>query len=157
MLIVADSSPLVALTLCGGLDLLDQLFDEIKVPQAVYDEVNIKGKPAANELKTYLQGKIVPVQLTNTVITGAGLGQGEIEAMALYKTMNADYLLIDDNRARKVARLNQISVTGSLGILILAKHRGLISQVKPYLERLQKTNIRISSQLIKRTLSLVNE
>ncbi len=77
--------------------------------------------------------------------------------MALYKTMNADYLLIDDNRARKVARFNQIIVTGSLGILMLAKQKGLILQVKPYLDRLQQTNIRISSQLIRRTLTLVNE
>ncbi len=101
MLIVADSSPLVALTLCSGLDLLEQLFDEIKVPQAVYDEVIIKGKPAADELAIYLQEKVISVILTNTVITGAGLGQGEIEAMALYKTMNADYLLIDDKSGKK--------------------------------------------------------
>ena len=93
----------------------------------------------------------------NTIITGAGLGQGEIEAIVLYKTMNADYLLIDDNRARKVARLNHIIVTGSLGILMLAKQKGLILQVKPYLDRLQQTNIRISTQLIRRTLTLVNE
>lgn len=157
MLVIADSSALVALALCDGLDLLGQLFDEIAVPQAVYDEVVIKGKPAAKILQNYLQGKVVQVSLTNTIITGGGLGLGEIEAMALYKMRHADYLLIDDNRARKVARLNQITITGSQGILLFAKHRGLIPQVKPYLDRLRQTNIRISERLIQRTLALAGE
>ncbi len=157
MLIVADSSALVALALCGGLDLLDRLFDKVQVPQAVYDEVIVKGKPAAHTLKTYLQGKVVPVLLTNVVITGGGLGQGEIEAMALYKAVHADYLLVDDNRARKVARLNNMTITGSQGILLLAKHRGIISHVKPYLDQLRNTNIRISERLLQRTLVLAKE
>jgi predicted nucleic acid-binding protein len=157
MLIIADSSALVALALCDGLDFLDQLFDHIKVPQAVYDEVIVTGKPAAHTLQAYLQGKIVPVSLTNIIITGGGLGQGEMEAMALYKTLHADYLLVDDSRARKVARLNQIIITGSQGILLLAKRKGFISQVKPYLDRLRQTNIRINERLIQRTLKLANE
>jgi predicted nucleic acid-binding protein len=157
MLVIADSSALVALALCGGLDLLDQLFDEIKVPQAVYQEVIVKGKPAAQTLQTYLQGKVIPVSLSSIIITGSGLGQGEMEAMALYKTTHADYLLVDDSRARKVARLNKITITGSLGILLLAKHRGIIKQVKPHLDQLRQTNLRISASLIQRTLSLARE
>ena len=154
MLIIADSSALVALALCDGLALLDQLFDEIKVPQAVYDEVVIEGKPEARTLQAYLQGKIIPVLLSNVVITGGGLGQGELEAMALYKAICADYMLVDDSRARKVARLNKINVTGSQGVLLLAKNRGLISQVKPYLDKLRQTDIRISDRLIQRMLKL---
>jgi predicted nucleic acid-binding protein len=157
MLIIADSSALVALALCEGLDFLDCLFDEIQVPQAVYDEVIVKGKPAAQTLKSYLQGKVVSVSLTNVVVTGGGLGRGEIEAMALYKAAHADYLLVDDNRARKVARLNHITITGSQGILLLAKHCGIISHVKPYLDQLRNTNIRISEQLLQRTLTLAKE
>ncbi len=157
MLIIADSSALVALALCGGLAPLERLFDKVQVPQAVYDEVIVKGKPAARTLKTYLQGKVVPVPLTNVVITGGGLGQGEIEAMALYKAVHADYLLVDDNRARKVARLNHMTITGSQGILLLAKHRGIISHVKPYLDQLRNTNIRISERLLQRTLALAKE
>lgn len=48
MLIVADSSALVALALCGGLELLDRLFEDVRVPQAVYDEVVVEGKAAAH-------------------------------------------------------------------------------------------------------------
>jgi len=157
MLIVGDSSALVALALCNGLELLDRLFAEVRVPQAVYDEVIVEGKPAAQMLQAYLRGKVVPVPLENVVITGAGLGRGEIEAMALYKSMRADYLLIDDNRARKVARLNHVRITGSQGVLLLAKHHGLIPHVRPYLEQLGATDIRISDRLIERTLALAGE
>jgi predicted nucleic acid-binding protein len=45
MLVIADSSALVALSTCDALDVLLQAYDDIRVPQAVYDEVIIKGKP----------------------------------------------------------------------------------------------------------------
>jgi len=44
MLIIADSSALVALSICDALDLLSKAYDDIRVPQAVYDEVVVKGK-----------------------------------------------------------------------------------------------------------------
>ncbi len=157
MLIIADSSALVALAICDGLRLLDQLFEEIKVPQTVFNEVIVEGKPAWEILRAYLSGKTVFVDLTNVVITSGGLGQGEIEAMVLYKALNADYLLIDDKRARSVARLNHITITGSQGILLLAKYKGLISSVKPFLDRLSVSDIRINDRLIQKTLLLANE
>jgi predicted nucleic acid-binding protein len=157
MLIVADSSTLVALALCGGLEILDYMFENIQVPQAVYDEVIVQDRSVAQILQTYLQGKVVSVSLASVLLTGSGLGQGEIEAMVLYKSACAHYLLIDDNRARKVARLNQITVTSSLGIFLLAKYHGLIPEVRPYIERLRRTTIRISEQLIQRTLALAEE
>lgn len=157
MLIIADSSALVALAVCDGLKLLDQLFEEIKVPQTVFNEVVVEGKPEAESLRIYLANKTVAVDLTNVVVTSGGLGQGEIEAMALYKALDADYLLIDDRRARNVARLNRITITGSQGILLLAKYKGLITNVKPFLDRLSESGIRIDERLIQKTLLLANE
>ena len=156
-LIVADSSPLIALAICKGLSLLDQLFEIVNVPQAVYDEVIIENKPVAEELREYLTGKVHQVDLTTVIINAGGLGQGELEAMVLYKQYQADFLLIDDKRARKIAALNGIEITGSQGILLLAKQAGLISQVKPYLERLRNSDIYIHERLIMRTLELANE
>jgi len=137
-------------TACNGLI-------TVRVPQTVFDEVVIKGKPVADILREYLTGKAVTVDLANVVITSGGLGQGEVEAMALYKTLHANYLLLDDRRARKVARLNKIRITGSQGILLLAKHHGLISQVRPCLDRLRHSDIRISKRLIQKILRLAGE
>jgi predicted nucleic acid-binding protein len=157
MLIIADSSALIALAICDALELLDKLFKDVKVPRAVFDEVTIEDKLASGKLRAYLNDKIVTIDLADYVIVSPGLGQGELQAMALYKKLHADYLLIDDRRARKVARLNHIHITGSQGILLLAKHEGLISQVKPFLDRLQTSDIHISQQLMQKTLQLAGE
>ena len=157
MLIVADSSALIALAICDGVSLLDQLFGEIRVPQAVFDEVTIEGKPAAATLRGYLADKVTASDMADFVIAAVGLGEGELEAMALYKRLHADYLLIDDRRARKIARLNQTKITGSQGVLLLAKHEGVVERVAPFLERLRASDIRVSEKLINRTLGLAEE
>ncbi len=45
---------------------------------------------------------------------------GETQAMLLYKEVTVDYLLIDDKRGRKVAKINQIKTIGSRGVLLQA-------------------------------------
>lgn len=157
MIIIADSSALVALAICQAHTLLDKLFDQVRVPQAVYDEILVEGKPGGELLRSYLTGKVISVDLTTIVINAGKLGRGELEAMALYKQLRADFLLIDDKRARKVAQLNNIEITGSQGILVLAKQKGIIRAVRPFLEKLRQSDIRISGRLINRTLQMVNE
>ena len=121
MLVVADTSALVALAASDNLSLLDQLFQEVRVPEGVLRECTISGKPEAERLDAYLRGKVSKVDLNEFVIVVAGLGQGELEAMALYKYLHADRLLVDDFRARKVAGLNGIEVVGSLGMRQFAR------------------------------------
>jgi hypothetical protein len=115
MLIVADTSALVALAACQRLHLLEVLFDEIRVPPAVHRECTMPGKPGAEALDECLSGKVAEVALSEFVIAVPGLGQGELEAMALYRKLLADELLLDDQRARKVARFNGMRVIGSVG------------------------------------------
>ena len=85
------------------------------------------------------------------------LGMGESEAMTLYLEKNADFLLIDERKGRKIASYNNINTVGSLGILLMAKQKGLISAVKPLLNSLQQSNTRISDALYKKTLELAEE
>jgi predicted nucleic acid-binding protein len=132
MIVIADSSALVALSVCDVLHLLEPLFGEIKVPQAVFDEVNIANKPEAKALKQFLADKVTLVSLvTLTIEKSNGLGKGELEAIALYKQEAADLLLIDDARAKKTAYINNVEVMGSLGVLLLVKQRGLIATIRP--------------------------
>ncbi|MBK8454068.1 MAG: hypothetical protein WAQ53_00670 [Thiofilum sp.] len=63
MIIVADASPLVTLATCDCLDVLEQLFGEIRVSQTVYEEVTVIGKPESAKLARYLQGKAVNLDL----------------------------------------------------------------------------------------------
>jgi predicted nucleic acid-binding protein len=57
MILIADSSALVALSVCDSLDLLDALFGEVKVPQAVFDEVSVNHKPELPYLNDIYKGK----------------------------------------------------------------------------------------------------
>ena len=157
MLVVADSSALIAVATCDGLNWLDHLFTKVQVPQTVYAEATAKGKPQASALKNYLAGKVIDVDLSEFVIVTTKLGKGELEAMALYKHQHADRLLIDDLQARKAASYNGIKVIGSVGILLLAKENGLIPSIRPYLDAIQHSCIYINQGLINEALKIACE
>jgi len=157
MLIIADTSALLALAACDALLLLDQLFEEVRVPPAVLRECLVPGKPGVDQLEIYLRGKVVEVDLKEYVIAVAGLGQGELEAMALYRHLDADRLLVDDHRARKVASINGIQVVGSLGVLLRAKESGLIAEIRDRLAAIQGAGVHYSEQLVNETLRLAGE
>ncbi len=82
---------------------------------------------------------------------------GETEAMKLYKTLSADKLLIDDKRGRKIAKLNNISIIGSLGVLIHAKQLGLIREVKPRIDKITNSAIYLNASLIEHVLEISGE
>jgi predicted nucleic acid-binding protein len=157
MLIVADTSALVALAAYDALSILGELFRDVHVPSAVFRECTVPGKPWVGRLEAYLIQKVVEVDLQEFVIVAEGLGQGELEAMALCKRLRAERLLIDDYRARKVAHLNGIHVVGSLGVLLLAKEAGLISQARPLIAEIQAAGVRYSDQLVAEVLRLAGE
>jgi predicted nucleic acid-binding protein len=157
MLIIADTSALIALATCTALDILVALYETVKVPQAVYDEVTVSNKPQANVLAEFLKDRVVAVDTTHFVLTAGGLGQGEIEAMLLYKVLSADYLLIDDRRARAIAESNQIHCIGALAVLLLAKQKGLVSQVAPFVEALRHSPLHYSESLLAKALQLAGE
>ena len=102
----------------------------------------------------FLQNRVKVVDLR---LAKLGLGLGELEAITLYKELDADMLLIDDNRAKKFAALNGIRVIGSLGVLIKAKEHGYIEKVKPLLNQIIASEIYISEKLISKVLKICNE
>lgn len=101
--------------------------------------------------------KVEPVDLNSFVIAAPGLGSGELEAMALYKRLHADRLLVDDGRARRVARANRIEVIGSIGVLVLAKLESLIPAVKPRVEAMTDSGIYVSDALVRAALEIAGE
>ncbi|MBK8452316.1 MAG: DUF3368 domain-containing protein [Thiofilum sp.] len=157
MLIIADSSALIALAECDMLPLLDVLFQEVRVPRPVFEECTLLGKPQANRLATYLADKTIDIDLSSYIFSINGLGRGELHAMALYRYLNADRFLVDDQRAKKVAILNGISTIGSVGILLRAKERGLIPAIKPPIAAIQRSGIYLSERVVKHVLELAGE
>ncbi|HMV96970.1 MAG TPA: hypothetical protein PKE35_13675 [Anaerolineales bacterium] len=157
MLVVADSSALVALSVCEALDLLLKIYGDVRVPRAVYDEVVVIGKSQSAALQSFLEGRVVEVDLSRWVLAAGGLGQGELEAMALYRQLSADVLLIDDRRARAVAEHNQIVCLGALGFLLLAKQNGQVRLVAPYVDKLRSSSLYYGADLLEKFLLLAGE
>ena len=91
------------------------------------------------------------------VLTAGGLGRGEIEAMALYKQLSADALLIDDHRARVIAEHNHIQCNGALGLLLVAKQRGKLPLITPYIQKLRQSSIFYGEELLEKVLKLAGE
>lgn len=157
MILVADCSALVALSACNQLALLEKLFSSVVVPETVYQEAIVSDKKEAKQLKSYLQNKVRNVDMQNYVFLDAFADAGETEAMLLYKQITAHKLLIDDKRGRKVAKINNINIIGSLGVLLVAKEKGLIEKISPLLQQIEQSGIHLSQELIKTVLELAKE
>ena len=160
--IFADTGPLIALARVGQLDLLHRLYREVRVPPAVHTELAMdSGRPGARTLARAFEAGWMTVQpATDTSLVSELsqlLGPGEAEAIALAEQEDAQFLLIDDARGRRVARHRGISVVGVAGVLLAAKIRGELDAVGPDLEELSRVGYRLSSRLIAGVLARAGE
>ncbi|MCQ3952706.1 MAG: DUF3368 domain-containing protein [Chloroflexi bacterium] len=137
--------------------LLLDVFDDLKVPEAVYMETVAPEKPFSEILGKFLSDKVVKADTTRWILAAGGLGRGEIEAMALYKQIDADALLIDDRRARIIAEHNRVNCIGALGFLLLAKQKGKVGELKPYIKKLCQSSIHYSAELLDKVIQLARE
>ena len=131
MILIADSSALVALAIVDKLDVLEILFGSVYIPTAVFNEISRKDKPESEKLTDYCMNRVIDIR--EQVNFNISLGLGESEAIVLYKEKNADFLLCDDKKAKKFAQTFGINTIGSLGILLKAKEKKLIDNINPLL------------------------
>jgi predicted nucleic acid-binding protein len=154
MIVVSNASPLIGLASIGQLNLLKQLYGEIHIPEAVWREVVIDGagQPGANEVNKADWIKRRGVSNRQLVLAlEQDLDDGEAEAIALAVELKAGLLIIDERLGRNTAEHFGLDFTGVIGVLIEAKHKGLVNEVKRYLDELRiVAGFRISDRLYKR-------
>lgn len=151
--IVADSSPLIALASINQISLLDKFYGSIVIPKKVFDEITIKDKPYANDLRVWSKDKIIEVKnITAVSFLSEIVDQGEAEAIVLAEEIKVDVLLIDDNKGRKIAKLRGISTIGTLGILLKEKLSNKEFALKTVIDNLIENGFRISEELYKLVL-----
>ena len=162
MTIVSNTSPISNLAVIGQLDLLQQVYGKIIIPQAVADEI-------AKVTAIYGQAAAVPHQAWITIqsvgdltmvekLRSKKLDLGESEAIALAHELGAELLLIDEQLGRKITVNEGLNITGLVGVILEAKNKEFISQIKPRLDALMmQAKFRISSQLYAKVLYLADE
>jgi uncharacterized protein len=139
--VVSNSSPLIAFAAIEQLHLFPALFGSVLIPPAVASEI----APSVPTLPPWLRVEAVSLPLPQAVLRQS-LGDGEREALALAVEIQAERILLDDRAARRVAQALQLLVTGTAGILLVAKRHALLPQIRPALDALLLSRSRDTNQ-----------
>jgi predicted nucleic acid-binding protein len=164
MTVVSDTSVLIHLARIDRFGLLQRLYAEITVPDAVWQETVIEGegRPGAPELEAARTAGWVEVV---SVRTDSGtrrllrqeLDAGEADALTLADKIGAELVLLDESVARRRAKGLGLRKTGTVGILLRAKREGMIDELRPELDELRATSFWIDETLYQRVLETVGE
>lgn len=162
--VVTNSTPIIGLSILGKLHLLPDLFAEVYVPEAVYQEIVHNESPRSygkNELPLMIsKGKFQIYNVENSSLVQKLFGKlhkGELEVIVGAKELDLKFVAIDEHAARTLSKTFLLQPIGTIGILILAKKKGLIEELQPLLHALRKHDFYISQKLYKQALVQAGE
>ena len=148
-LIISDTSCFIALSNIGELDLLRLLYKKIVTTTEIAAEFG-------ESLPDWVE--IIPVSdKSKQELIEMQVDRGEASAIALALESKNPFLIIDDFKARKLAQNLKLNHTGTIGLIIAAKQKGIINSIKPLLKKIKATNFRISAELELQALIEANE
>ena len=156
---VINASPIILLGKADFLKTMSPLAKTWIIPDGVIHEVQAK-----RPIDPYLSGlasnsEVVRKTVLNIhpSIAAWDLGRGESEVLTLALEKSRTGVVLDDLQARKCAELFEIPLIGTLGLVVLAKRKGLITLARPVIERLASVGLYISSAMLTRILVGVGE
>ena len=155
MRVISNSSPIILLEKVGELFILKELYETVIIPEAVYNETFKSYRKNIKKPGWIIVEKVIDKKKVNFLLNT--LGFGESEAIVLALEMKTNLLLIDDFRARVYAKSIGINITGVAGILLNAKEKKIISNVKKILDKLIVSDYRISESLYNSILIKASE
>ena len=160
MIVVSDATPLIALAKIKHLEILAELFGRVVIPQSVYDEVVTKAlnRVGASEvakvdffdIRSATDQSKVTYLLTN-------LDAGEAEALVLAEELSANFVLLDEKKARRVAEKIGLRYMGTVGLLLAAKNKRKIKKLRPLLDELLANDFYLDEKLYERVLKQAGE
>ena len=156
---IVNTSPLFYLHRLGLLELLNKLYGHITVPEAVEKELK-EGQAQGEDvpqLENHPWVEIKSVSMPRYLQLIADLGPGESEVLALATNHPSALVILDDKLARRIAEMQGFRLTGTAGVLVQAKQKGLVPALKPVIEKLLDLNFRLKPDFVKATLELAGE
>ncbi|MDB9315707.1 DUF3368 domain-containing protein [Spirulina sp. CS-785/01] len=158
--IVINTSPLIALIAAlGSLDILDSLYEKVVVPLAVCEEILKGGKQdfAVSEFQEakWLSKENQPIQISQFLLNSLDLGEASVIQVALNQEIKT--VCIDETVGRRVARLNGLKVTGSIGILLKYKQQEPSLSIQKAIQNMISHNIYLSQNVINFALKEAGE
>ncbi|MBI1767977.1 MAG: DUF3368 domain-containing protein [Bacteroidetes bacterium] len=147
--VIADTSCFILLSKIDQLDLLQKVFGSVSTTKEI-----------AIEFKEPLPIWVIIQSAKNQryhQLLEIEVDKGEASAIALALEDEDSLLILDDAKARTLATSLNLDFTGTLGVLLKAKQLEVISNIKPLLEKIQKTNFRFSERILNDILKEANE
>lgn len=161
MIVISNTTPISNLLHIEKILLLTELFGSVYIPEAVAKEVNVIFSGCQEWQRCIEQKQIIIQSASNTDMVKQMLPflhQGEAEAICLSLEKRAKLFLVDDKDGRTIAQLNNLAVTGTLGILLKAKKAGLILSVKELIDKLRdEHHFWIKEEMYQKVLSIAQE
>jgi len=158
--IVINTGPLIALVAATkSLDILRQLYSRVVVPFEVCSEIIEGGVNgfAVNEFHsaTWLDKGDTPVQISCFLRNAIDTGEASVIQTAL--DTGIPVVCIDESAGRRLANMHGLLITGSIGILLRAKHAGLPIKMHEALSGMDRHGIWLSDAVRLKALQLAGE
>ncbi|MEQ8417000.1 MAG: DUF3368 domain-containing protein [Imperialibacter sp.] len=154
--VVADTGAIISLVHVGQLGLIESIFGDYFIAEAVWQELQVYDNPGFDRsvLKD-IEKRVIKIKSTNHL--SMVMDFGESESVILYDELKADFLLIDDNKARTIAESLNVKCIGSIGLLMQAKLNGSIVELRPIFQKWISSGRFFSKKLLNTVLTEIGE
>ncbi len=147
--IISNTTPILSLLKINKLDLLKRLYGKVTIPNAVFQEIeNGKEKQYYQDLTLLSWIEIAEIKNPDSRAFFTDLDSGEAEVLILAKEQNADLVVMDEILGRRFAKQLEFNLTGTIGVLLKAKEKGLIKSVSELLTELTEKGTWLNPKLI---------
>lgn len=154
--IVTNTSPLLAFAKMRAFEVIGKLPFDFICPTEVETEILVGANQGyETEIPEWL--KTLPLNSAISAVAIASLDIGEAAVIQLAIEQNIEIVCIDELKGRRAASAVGLKIVGSLGLLGKAKTLGIITEVKPYIEKARSGGIFYDDNLIETFLKSLGE
>jgi predicted nucleic acid-binding protein len=148
-IIITDTSCFILLDKIEAFEVLHKLFQNVTTTPEIQREFG-------SDLPSWVQIRSVKDIALMEVLKGS-VDPGEASAIALAMETPNSLIIVDDLKGRKLATRMELNFMGTLGLLLKAKEHHIISHIRPYIDKIQITDFRISQSIVNYVLESAGE